>query len=78
MLARSRSFWSVIAHSQLRRPYVYVLSESRIYYRHLVRGPWYLVRTHGAEISLPARTDTHRNGEISQVINQHKRIDENA
>jgi hypothetical protein len=23
----------------LRRPYVYVLSESRIYYRHLVRGP---------------------------------------
>jgi hypothetical protein len=23
--------------------------ESRLYYRHLVRGAWYLVRTHGAE-----------------------------
>jgi hypothetical protein len=33
----------------LRRPYVYLLSESRLYYRHLVRAPWYLVRTHGAE-----------------------------
>ncbi|MFL6798573.1 MAG: hypothetical protein ACJ8F3_14275 [Xanthobacteraceae bacterium] len=33
----------------LRRPYVYVLSESRVYYRHLVRTPWYLVRIHGAE-----------------------------
>ena len=33
--------------ASLRRPYVYVLSESRLYYRHLVRGPWYLVRTHG-------------------------------
>jgi hypothetical protein len=33
----------------LRRPYVYVLSESRLYYRHLVRGPWYLVLTHGPE-----------------------------
>jgi hypothetical protein len=37
----------------LRRPYVYVLSESRIYYRHLVRGPWYLVRTHGPEARYP-------------------------
>src|ERR1700680_4389235 len=27
----------------LRRPYVYVLSESWLYYRHLVRGPWNLV-----------------------------------
>ena len=33
----------------LRRPYVYVLSDSRLYYRHLVRGPWNLVRTHGPE-----------------------------
>jgi hypothetical protein len=33
----------------LRRPYVYVLSETRLYYRHLVRAPWYLVRTHGTE-----------------------------
>ena len=44
----------------LRRPYVYVLSESRLYYRHLVRGPWYLVRTHGAEaryLLAPIRTD---------------------
>lgn len=44
----------------LRRPYVYVLSESRLYYRHLVRGPWYLVRTHGAEakyLLAPMRTD---------------------
>ena len=44
----------------LRRPYVYVLSESRLYYRHLVRGPWYLVRTHGVEakyLLVPMRTD---------------------
>jgi hypothetical protein len=44
----------------LRRPYVYVLSENRLYYRHLVRGPWYLVRTHGAEASYllaPIRID---------------------
>jgi hypothetical protein len=33
----------------LRRPYVYILSESRLDYRHLVRNAWYLVRTHGAE-----------------------------
>ena len=31
----------------LRRDYVYVLSESRTYYRHLVRTPWFLVKTHG-------------------------------
>jgi hypothetical protein len=44
----------------LRRPYVYVLSESRLLYRHLVRGPWYLVRTHGSEaryLLAPIRTD---------------------
>ena len=44
----------------LRRPYVYVLSDSRKYYRHLVRGPWYLVRTHGPEaryLLAPMRTD---------------------
>lgn len=32
---------------QLRRPYVYILDDSRKYYRHLVRTPWYLVATHG-------------------------------
>lgn len=31
----------------LRKDYVYTLSESRIYYRHLVRTPWFLVKTHG-------------------------------
>lgn len=31
----------------LRKDYVYALSESRIYYRHLVRTPWFLVKTHG-------------------------------
>lgn len=31
----------------LRKEYVYTLSESRIYYRHLVRTPWFLVKTHG-------------------------------
>jgi len=31
----------------LRRDYVYALSESRTYYRHLVRAPWFLVGTHG-------------------------------
>jgi len=31
----------------LRKEYVYVLSETRVYYRHLVRAPWYLVSTHG-------------------------------
>jgi len=44
----------------LHRPYVYVLSESRIYYRHLVRGPWYVVRAHGPEgryLLAPIRTD---------------------
>jgi hypothetical protein len=44
----------------LRRPYVYVLSENRLYYRHLVRAPWYLVRTHGAEarfLLTPIRVD---------------------
>jgi hypothetical protein len=44
----------------LRRPYVYVLSETRLYYRHLVRSAWYLVRTHGAEaryLLAPIRTD---------------------
>lgn len=32
---------------KLRRDYVYVLSETRTYYRHLVRTPWFLVKTHG-------------------------------
>ena len=43
-----------------RPPDVYMLSESRKYYRHLVRGPWYLVRTHGAEarfLLTPRRAD---------------------
>lgn len=31
----------------LRKDYVYVLSETRTYYRHLVRTPWFLVKTHG-------------------------------
>jgi hypothetical protein len=31
----------------LRKDYVYVLGQSRTYYRHLVRTPWYLVKTHG-------------------------------
>ena len=31
----------------LRKEYVYIPSETRIYYRHLVRTPWYLVSTHG-------------------------------
>jgi hypothetical protein len=44
----------------LRRPYVYVLSENRLYYRHLVRGSWNLLRTHGAEaryLLAPIRAD---------------------
>jgi len=31
----------------LRRYYVYALSESRVYYRHLVRTPWFVVSVHG-------------------------------
>jgi len=31
----------------LRKEYVYVLSDQRIYYRHLVRTPWFLVSKHG-------------------------------
>jgi hypothetical protein len=31
----------------LRKDYVYVLSESRKYYRHLARTPWFLVKAHG-------------------------------
>jgi hypothetical protein len=31
----------------LRKDYVYILSESRIYYRHLVRTPWFLIKSHG-------------------------------
>ncbi len=43
----------------LRKDYVYVLSDSRIYYRHLVRTPWYLVKTHGerCRFLLVARSD---------------------
>jgi hypothetical protein len=44
----------------LRRPYVYVPTESRLYYRHLVREPWYMVRTHGVEaryLLAPMRPD---------------------
>lgn len=32
---------------KLREENTYLPSESRIYYRHLVRTPWYLVSTHG-------------------------------
>jgi hypothetical protein len=32
---------------KLREENTYIPSESRIYYRHLVRTPWYLVSTHG-------------------------------
>jgi hypothetical protein len=31
----------------LRKSYVYVLSNARLYYRHLVRTPWFLVSKHG-------------------------------
>lgn len=43
----------------LRKDYVYALSESRIYYRHLVRAPWYLVSTHreACRFLLVARQD---------------------
>jgi hypothetical protein len=34
---------------KLREENAYVPSEARIYYRHLVRTPWYLVGTHGEE-----------------------------
>jgi hypothetical protein len=30
-----------------RKEYVYILGEPRLYYRHLVRTPWFLVDTHG-------------------------------
>jgi hypothetical protein len=33
----------------LRKDYVYVLSETRTYYRHLVRTPWFLVKAHGEQ-----------------------------
>src|ERR1051326_6973362 len=32
---------------KLREENAYIPSETRIYYRHLVRTPWYLVNTHG-------------------------------
>jgi hypothetical protein len=43
----------------LRKEYVYALSESRTYYRHLVRTPWFLVTTHGerCRFLLVARRD---------------------
>lgn len=31
----------------LRKEYVYLLTDTRTYYRHLVRTPWFLVKTHG-------------------------------
>jgi hypothetical protein len=31
----------------LKKDYVYVLSDTRKYYRHLARTPWFLVKTHG-------------------------------
>jgi hypothetical protein len=34
---------------RLREENAYIPSETRIYYRHLVRTPWYMVSTHGAE-----------------------------
>lgn len=60
-IAYDRALWSWLAAAffeqiaprnaqgsrQLRRPYVYVPEDSRKYYRHLVRTPWYLVATHG-------------------------------
>jgi hypothetical protein len=46
-------------HRALRKDYVYALSESRIYYRHLVRAPWFLVSSHGdaCRFLLVARQD---------------------
>ncbi len=43
----------------LRRTYVYVLSNARLYYRHLVRTPWFLVSRHGdaCRFLLAASTD---------------------
>lgn len=43
----------------LRKEYVYALSESRLYYRHLVRTPWFLVKAHGerCRFLLIARSD---------------------
>jgi hypothetical protein len=43
----------------LRRYYVYALSESRVYYRHLVRTPWFLVSIHGdaCKFLLASRAD---------------------
>jgi hypothetical protein len=43
----------------LRKEYVYVLSESRTYYRHLVRTPWFLLKAHGerCRFLLVARRD---------------------
>lgn len=60
-IAYDRGLWSWLAAAffehisprdasgqrHLRRPYAYILEDSRKYYRHLVRTPWYLVATHG-------------------------------
>lgn len=44
----------------LRKEYVYVPQNERLYYRHLVRTPWYVVSEHGEEakfLLIAARTD---------------------
>ena len=48
-----------VGKRNLRKDYVYVLSETRIYYRHLVRTPWFLVKAHGqrCRFLLIGRTD---------------------
>jgi hypothetical protein len=50
-----------IGSRSLRKEYVYVLSEARLYYRHLVRTPWFLISTHGEAarfLLLPARAES--------------------
>jgi hypothetical protein len=44
----------------LRKEYVYSPQNERLYYRHLVRTPWYVVSQHGEAakfLLIPARTD---------------------
>jgi hypothetical protein len=57
----------------LRRPYVYILGENRLHYRHLVRAPWYLVRTHGQDaryLLAPGRADDAPLSRQSYLLDQ--------
>ena len=58
-----------------RKPEAYVLSKARLYYRHLVRTPWYLISTHGEAASYLLTT---RPGDSAPLSRQGYLLDQLA